>query len=63
MFIALNWRAFETLLVDMPKSLRVVVSVIPHRVRTTNPFHESAQFTVDQRSQHEVVVIGHQLVG
>ena len=62
MLIALNRKTLEPLLIDVSKTLGVVVSMAPHRMRTTDPFHESAQFTIKQWSQLEVIVIRHQLV-
>ena len=38
------------------------MSVVADRVRTTDPPHEAAHLSVDQRSQDEVIVIAHQLV-
>ena len=61
MIVVLNREAFVALLVNMPHSTGVIVSMIPHRVSAANPTHEPAHFAVDQRTQDKVVMVGHQL--
>jgi hypothetical protein len=39
--------ALETLLINMTKSTCVIVSMISHRMRATDPFHKPAHFAVD----------------
>jgi len=53
--------ALVTLLVDMPHTTGVIVSMVPHRVRSTYPSHEAAHFVIDSRTRHKVIVIGHPL--
>ncbi len=62
MLVVLDGKTLVSLLVKMSQTAGMVVSVVPHRVRTTDPSHEAAHLPVDQRSQDKVIVIGHQLV-
>jgi hypothetical protein len=38
------------------------MSMITHRVRPTNPTHETAHFAIDQGPKNQMVMIGHQLI-
>jgi len=39
------------------------VGVVAHCVSAANPAHESTHLTIHQRSQNQMIVIRHQLVG
>ena len=58
--VILDWKALVPLLVNMAHTACVVMSVITHRMRSADPTHESAHLAVDQRSQDDVIMIGHQ---
>ena len=62
MLVVLDGETLVSLLVKMSQAAGMVMSVVAHRVRTTDPPHEAAHLPVDQRSQDEVIVIAHQLV-
>lgn len=59
--IVLDRKTLVSLLVDVPHTACVVMRMIPHRVGSADPRHESTHFTIDQRPQNQVVMIGHQL--
>ena len=46
----------------MTHSAGAVVSVVTHGVSAAYPAHEATHLTIDQRSQDQMIVIGHQLV-
>ena len=59
MIVILDWKALVALLIQMPHAAGVVVRVVPHRMCPADPTHEPAHLPVDQRPQHEVVMVGH----
>lgn len=61
-FVVLNRKALVTLLVDMPQTAGVIVSMISNCVGSAHPAHESTHFAVHQRTQDQVIVIWHELV-
>ena len=63
MFFILNRKALVALLINMARAAGLVVPMVTLRVSATNPCHEAAHFTVNQRSQDQVIMIVHQLVG
>ncbi len=63
MFVVLYRKALVALLINMPHSTGLVVSVVAHRVSAANPTHEATHLAIDQRSQDQMIVVRHQLVG
>jgi hypothetical protein len=61
MDVILDWEALIALLINMAHSAGVVVSMIPHRVRPAHPAHEPTHLAIDQRTQHKMIVVRHQL--
>jgi len=61
--VVLDRKTFVSLLLGMPHPAGVIVGMIPHRVRPTDPAHEATHLSIDQRSQYEMVMIWHQLEG
>ena len=55
-------KALVPLLVYMPHPTGVLVGMISHRMSAAYPSHEAAHPSVMQRTQENVVVIGHPLV-
>ena len=47
MLVTLYGKAFKALLIDMSLTLGVIVSMVSHRMRTSDPFHKSTQFTTN----------------
>jgi len=61
MFVVLNGEALVALLVHVPHTAGVIVSVIAHGVSAANPAHEATHLPIDQWSQDQMIVVGHQL--
>ncbi len=62
MLVVLDGKTLIALLVHMAQPARMIMGMVTHGMRPTNPFHETAHFAIDQRAQHEMVVIRHQLI-
>ena len=43
MLVTLNGKALKALLIDMPLTLGVIVSMVSHRMRTSDPFHNEGE--------------------
>ena len=60
--VILDGKALEASLIQMPSSSGVVVGVVSHRVCAANPLAKSPHLSIDQRANHQMPMIGHDLV-
>src|SRR5690606_34964886 len=60
--VVLDWKTLVSLLVNVAISAGVVVSMVSHGMRAAHPGHEATHFSIHQRAQDEMIVIGHKLV-
>ena len=63
MLVILDWKRFETALVQVPPAGRASVSMPPLRMCQRHPAGEVRQITVVNGPQHEVPMVRHEAVG
>ena len=59
---ALNRKTLEASLIKMTFACHVVVSVVSHCVRPTDPLTKSPHFAIDKWTQHQMPMPAHDLV-